>query len=217
MQNIKNFIAVHKRSLIIGGLILLLVIGFFIWQHFHPPQAADQPPAPVYETYDQSHSADGVQQAAEESGVHLDLPQQQEILQDIQASDTRRPDSVVQTIGAQLASAVKTEQVKSGADFTIVSPAKPDPTMAAGTPGQLPTLPANTPVTLNQYNIKAYPDKLIEATIYGDKSADIAYMSKVKVLGLQGYVGPTVKYDPPANTLNGRAKVTVGARITIPI
>ncbi len=72
-------------------------------------------------------------------------------------------------------------------------------------------------MTLNQYNIKAYPDKLIEVTIYGDKSADLAYMNKVKVLGMQGYVGPTVKYDPPKNTFNGKTKVTVGARITIPI
>jgi len=44
-------------------------------------------------------------------------------LQNIIDSDIQKPDSVVQTTGAQLASAVKTEQVRSGADFTIMSPA----------------------------------------------------------------------------------------------
>jgi hypothetical protein len=212
MQNIKNFIAAHKRPLIIGGLILLLVIGFLIWQRVHPPQAAEQPPAPVYQTYDQSHSADGIQQAAEQSGLHLDLGQQKEIVQDIQDSDTSKPNSVVQTTGAQLASAVKTEQVKSGADFTIVSPAKSSGTTNQSSSTALPVISANTPVTLNQYNIKAYPDRLLEVSAYGDGSGDIAYESKVKVLGMQGYVGPVVKYDP-----NKTNKVTVGARITISI
>lgn len=48
----------------------------------------------------------------------------------------------------------------------------------------LPTLAANTPVTLSQYNIKAYPDRLLEVSAYGDSSGDIAYESKVKVLGV---------------------------------
>jgi hypothetical protein len=118
---------------------------------------------------------------------------------------------------------VKTEQVKSGADFTIVSPAKPGskiPTMQQSgqaainsTNTTLPTIPANMPVTLNQYNIKAYPDRLLEVSAYGDGSADIAYESKVKILGIQGYIGPVVKYEK-RDSVN---KVTVGARVTVPI
>ena len=51
----------------------------------------------------------------------------------------------------------------------------------------------------------------MEMSVYGDGSADIAYESKVKVLGVRGYVGPAIKYDP-----NKTSKVTVGARLTVP-
>lgn len=91
------------KTKIIIVAILVIVIGlggYFIWRHFHPAATVEQPPAPVYETYTESHSADGVQQAAEQLGIHLDLGQQKEIVQVIQGNDTQKPDSVVQTTGA---------------------------------------------------------------------------------------------------------------------
>lgn len=91
--------------------------GYFIWKHYHQSR---QPPAPVYESYTESHSADGVQQAAKQSGVVLrSATAKREIVQAIQDSDTPNPDAVVQTTGAQLTSAVKTEQVKTGATLRL--------------------------------------------------------------------------------------------------
>lgn len=210
-----NYLQKYKTPLLIGGGVLGVLAGIFLWNHFHK-HVVGNPPAPVYETYEQSHSAGGVQAAAKQSGVSLTLPQEKEIIEAIQESDGKKPDSVVATTGAQLAAAVKTEQIKSGADFTIVSPSKPGESgikQASNTSSTtLPKLQDNQPVTLNQYNIKAYPDRLLEASVYGDGSGDVAYLSKVKVLGMTGYVGPTVKYDPNKTT----SKVTVGARITVP-
>jgi len=67
------------------------------------------------------------------------------------------------------------------------------------------------PVTPNQYNTKIDPDHLLGVSAYGGGSIDAAYLSKSIFGGVNGYIGPAVKYDS-----NKKNKVTVGIRLTVP-
>lgn len=82
MEN-KILAFIKKYWLVIVVVILIIVACVCTWNYFHPAATADQPSAPVYETYPESHIADGIDKAAEKSGVHLDLGQQKEVLQAI--------------------------------------------------------------------------------------------------------------------------------------
>ena len=194
------------RQLVMYAIVAaaLAVGGYLLYQHFHP----HSPVTPL--SQEQAETPQGVQEAAEQSQVHISTDQAVEIAEAIREAPARKPDRVVETTGAQLVDTVEAERIKSGADFAIVT----DPAQAGKTPvldnkiGP-PTFPADKPVTLNQYNIQAYPKALLELTAYSDKSLDVAYLRRVKVFGATGYIGPAITLSPDS--------VRVGARLTIPL
>jgi len=55
-------------------------------------------------------------------------------------------------------------------------------------------------------------NSLLEFSAYGGGSADAAYLSKAKLFGMTGYIGPAVRYDS-----HKTSKTTVGARLAMPI
>jgi hypothetical protein len=142
--------------------------------------------------------------------VHVSQAQAEEIADEIRDAPKRKPDRVVNTTGAELAKTVETERQKSGADFAIVTdPAQPDKAPVLDNKTSPPALSADKPVVLNQYNVKAYPKALLELTVYNDKTLDIAYLERVKVFGMTGYVGPALTTSPD--------KTRVGIRLSIPL
>lgn len=195
-----------RRRLVLYVLLamLLAAAGWWAWGKLHPSK-------PVTEmSQQQAETQQGVLGAAHDCGVHISHGQAVEAAQAIREVATGPPDEVVPTTGAGMPQALQQSQQQSGADIQIVTdPAKPDQKPEQPKPDQ--------PVHLNVYNVKAFPKHLLEATVYpsltgGLEAADVAYMSRVKVFGFTGYLGPVLNYDA-----DRKAKLRVGARLTVPI
>lgn len=191
----------YGGRVILAALLLIVLIAAAIWgyNHWHKPLPTTNMPQ------QQAETPQGVQEAAENAGVHISQGQAEEAAQAIQEAATRPPDSTIQTTGAGVPQALQESREEAKADFQIVTdPAKPDQKPEPLRPEQ--------PVNLNVYNVKAYPKHLLEVTVYRN-AADVAYMSRVRVFGATGYVGPVVDYDG----YRARGKVRVGVRLSVPI
>lgn len=198
---IVQWVYAHKRQIGIGTLIIaVLVGGYLLYQHFHPQQPV------TTESQQQAETPEGISLAAHNAEVTMLHSQLDEAAKQIAVLKNQPPNTVIQTVPVQVPYVVEQQREKSGADFVIVTdPANP------ATPvdlKQVEQLPENTTVTLNQYNVQAYPKHMAEVSYYSGNSGDVAYMSRVKVFGKTGYVGPVVRY--------GDNKVNVGARISVP-
>jgi hypothetical protein len=145
---------------------VLLAVGAYLIE------GQSQPSQPVtYESQLQAETPAGVEKAATAAAVPLLPMQAAMIAEEIKEAAANPPDAVVQTNGAKLEDTAKTEVQKSGGQFAIVtdpkdpakSPVLPTTTgKAVTTPANVGTISPNTPVTLNQYNIKVYPDHLFQ-------------------------------------------------------
>lgn len=191
----------HKKQIGICLLMIAVIIGgYFLWQHFHPPQPV------TTESQQQAETPEGISLAAHNAQVDMLQSQLKEAAQQIAALKNQPPNTIVQTIPVQVPYVVEQQREKAGADFAIVTDPK-NPTTSVDLK-EVAQLPANTTVTLNQYNVQAYPKRMAEVSYYSGNSGDVAYMSRIKVFGKTGYVGPVVRY--------GDNKVSVGARISVP-
>lgn len=115
--------------------------------------------------------------------------------------NNRTPDYSVKTTGSQYQQVAKTEGTKNKADAVIITPAKGSKDVSE--------IKDTDNVTLNQYNIKAYPEKEIGITIYSDREISVDYQKQVKILGSVFYAGPAVK-------ISADRGVAVGVRISKP-
>lgn len=158
-------VAQEKSILRLLVVFLSLVLTYFVWAHFHPLQTV------TLESQEQAQTVAGVQQAANAARVPISAEQDAMIASAIKQDADKTPDSVVQTTGAKLEETIQTELQKSGGQFSIVTDPKntdkvPTLTQVSGktvtTAVKAEAISPNTPVTLNQYNIKAYPDRLIQ-------------------------------------------------------
>lgn len=202
LQRIQNTPQATKVKMVIAAvsIAILGIGGYFLWQHLHPPQPV------TTESQQQAETPAGVDLAAKDA--HIDMLQSQLIdaARQIAALKNQPPKSVVQTIPVQVPYVIEQQREKAGADFAIVTdPANPSKQVDIK---QVQQLPANTTVTLNQYNVQAYPQRIAEVSYYSNNSGDVAYMSRVKVFGKTGYIGPAIKYDDN--------KIAVGARVSVP-
>lgn len=201
MMTVIQWVCSHKKQIGVCFLaIAILAGGYLLYQHFHPPQLV------TTESQQQAETPEGISLAAHNAQVDMLQSQLKEAAQQIAALKNQPPNTIVQTIPVQVPYVVEQQREKAGADFAIVTdPANPTTPVDLK---QVAQLPANTPVTLNQYNVQAYPQHMAEVSYYSGNSGDVAYMSRVKVFGKTGYVGPVVRY--------GDTKVSVGARISVP-
>jgi hypothetical protein len=142
----------HPRVVFNIALVVIVVLaGIMAWTHFHPPKSE------TFESQQVAETPVGVQQAANNAQVPLATGQAFEVAKYIQATVNTPPVATVATTGAQLQQTISQEQYKFKADFSIVTDPK-NATLAV-TPA---TIAPNTPITLNQFNIQAYPAHLLQ-------------------------------------------------------
>lgn len=165
----------HARVLLgLALAVIILLVGLLFWSRAHPP-------VPVtLVSQEQAATPAGVERAANAAQVPLSPSQATAIASAIRESEEKAPDAVVQTTEAKLEETIKAELKKSGGQFAIVTDPKH--------PDRVPVLPsakaeattASAPVILNQYNIKAYPDRLFQ--VGGSyQEVFVAYSWKVDV------------------------------------
>ncbi len=190
----------HARALICVAMgIILLLAGILVWGKLHPPVTV------TFESREEAATPAGVEKAADTAKVPLSPTQAADIASVIKENVDRAPDAVVQTTGESLDETIKTELHKAGGQFAIVTdskksaivPAPPqEKSKAVAAWEKVGTKMPGTPVTLNQYNIKAYPDRLVQVggsyqevfAAYSWK-VDVPKIPLVAPHGAVGYLG----------------------------
>ncbi len=187
-----NFIKNHKK--IIAGALAFIILGiaaYLIYGHFHPAQPV------TTESQQQAETPAGVETAADNAQVPISTGQTQETAKEIKyiVSSGQQPQYVVYTTANQAPAAEKTAQEKAGADFAIVTdPANPADTVDTS------KLPADTQISLNQYNVQAYK-KILHTVSYAPKAIDnpspkeIGYSVSRKITKDGKYLGVGVDYN----------------------
>jgi hypothetical protein len=182
-----------KKKLIIAAIAIALlgIGGYFIWQHFHQPQPV------TAESQVQAETPQGIDLAAHNNQVKMMQDQLDSAAQQIAALKNKPPDTIIQTVPYEVTKVVTQEVEKRGADFGIVTdPKSPDKPVDLN---EVAKLPADTPVTLNQYNVFAYKKIIRDVTVYpsfsgihpnGINEADYGVSRKItndgKYLGVVG-------------------------------
>jgi len=189
----------------------------------------------TYESQQRAETPQGVREAANNAQVPLSVSQETRVAQAVRESVNEPPAAVVTTTGSKLQETIKSELQKSGGRFSIITdPAHPanvpvaapsaagsagktTPATAAGA-ATVTAIPPNATVTLNQYNIKAYPDRLIQ--IGGSYQEVLAAYSwrvtvpKIPIIAPRGDVGYLGLYGHANFDQPGASRV--GILLTIP-
>lgn len=176
--------------IVVSVILFLLATAFYLgWQNMKKPEKT------VLLTQEQAQTTAGVQLAADAARVPVSAAQAREVARRIETITAKTPpERVVSTTGAAVEKTVEGLRQEKGADFSIVTnPQKP---------AEKPVLKPDEPVNLNVYNVKAYPQKLVEVGI-GVHGGDIAYLRRVNVpkvpfllpKGAVGYAGPFVRTE----------------------
>lgn len=140
------------------ALIIICIVGYFIWQHFHKAQ----PVTPM--SQQQAETPAGVELAAKNAHIAMLQGQLEEVAKQVEEYKNKPPDKIVVTEVKEIIKVV--ERAAVGADFTMVTdPAHPE--KQADLKG-IEKLPAGTSVTLNQYNVFAYRKKFQQIEITPD-------------------------------------------------
>ncbi|WP_144350828.1 hypothetical protein [Sporomusa termitida] len=152
----------HARALLgIALAVIILLTGILIWDRAHPP-------VPItLESQEQAATPTGVERAANAAQVPLSPTQVAAIAQKIKEEKDKVPDAVVQTTGTKLEETIQAELKKSGGQFAVVTDPKhpasvPVLPSASAAPAKAEPIAPAAPVILNQYNIKAYPERLFQ-------------------------------------------------------
>jgi len=156
------FSLTKRQAAILLGVLILCVAGYFIWQHYHQPQPV------TAESQQQAETLQGVDLAAKNAHITMLQSQLDEAAQQIAKLKNKPPDTIVKTVPVEVIKTVEVERQKVGADFAIVTdPKQPDKQVNFK---EIEKLPADTPVTLNQYNVFAYKKVIRGVNVYPDLS-----------------------------------------------
>ncbi len=183
LLNIKNWLAGHKLEVFV--VLELILIAFALYHLLKPPETITVMPQ------QQAETTQGVKQASENAHVEIDNAQAQEIasaIREIRVVE-KAPEYAVQTTGDKAQEASEKAQEAAGADFAIVT--NKDTTQEVK---QLDELPADTQVTLNQYNVQAYK-KHINTIEYQPTEKIVGYTHQWKVSKSGHYMGVGADYD----------------------
>ena len=188
-KKIKDWCVEHREE-IVGTFILIptvLFATFFIYQVLHRPSTNPVTPMPQ----EQAETTQGVKQASKNAQVKIDDAKAQEIASTIREIRVveKAPEYTVQTTGDKAQEASEKAQEAAGADFAIVT--NKDTTQEVK---QLDELPADTQVTLNQYNVQAYK-KHINTIEYQPTEKVVGYTHQWKVSKSGRYMGVGADYD----------------------
>ena len=183
LLNIKNWLAGHKLEVFV--VLELILIAFALYHLLKPPETITVMPQ------QQAETTQGVKQAPENAHVKIDDAQAQEIASTIREIRVveKAPEYAVYTTGDKAQEASEKAQEAAGADFAIVT--NKDTTQEVK---QLDELPADTQVTLNQYNVQAYK-KHINTIEYQPTEKVVGYTHQWKVSKSGHYMGVGADYD----------------------
>ena len=181
--NLKGFLYEHKFELFV--ILELILIAFALYHLLKPPETI------TVMSQEQAETAQGVKQASENAQVKIDDAQAQEIASTIREIRVveKAPEYTVQTTGDKAQEASQKAQEAAGADFAIVTNKD-----TAQEVKQLDELPADTQVTLNQYNVQAYK-KHINTIEYQPTEKVVGYTHQWKVSKSGRYMGVGADYD----------------------
>ena len=183
LLNIKNWLAGHKLEVFV--VLELILTAFALYHLLKPPETITVMPQ------EQAEITQGVKQASENAQVKIDNAQAQEVASTIREIRVveKAPEYTVQTTGDKAKEASEKAQEAAGADFAIVT--NKDTTQEVK---QLDELPADTQVTLNQYNVQAYK-KHINTIEYQPTEKVVGYTHQWKVSKSGRYMGVGADYD----------------------
>ena len=183
LLNITNWLAGHKLEVFV--VLELILIAFALYHLLKPPETITVMPQ------EQAETTQGVKQASENAHVEIDNAQAQEIASTIREIRVveKAPEYAVHTTGDKAQEASEKAQEATGADFAIVTNKD-----TAQEVKQLDELPADTQVTLNQYNVQAYK-KHINTIEYQPTEKVVGYTHQWKVSKSGRYMGVGADYD----------------------
>lgn len=186
----------YRIAAIIIGLAALLAIVFFVWQYTHQPQPV------TGESQQQAETQAGLELAAKNAQIEMLQSQLDEAAKQITELKNKPPNTVIKTVPVEVMKTVEVERQKSGADFAIVTdPKQPDKTVDLK---DVEKLPADTSVTLNQYNVFAYKKVIRGVNVYPDWSETARGKFKIdevtadisrRITRDGKYLGVSVGYD----------------------
>ena len=183
LLNITNWLAGHKLEVFV--VLELILIAFALYHLLKPPETI------TVMSQEQAETTQGVKQASENAHVKIDSAQAQEIASTIREIRVveKAPEQAVHTTGDKAQEASEKAQEATGADFAIVTNKD-----TAQEVKQLDELPADTQVTLNQYNVQAYK-KHINTIEYQPTEKVVGYTHQWKVSKSGRYMGVGADYD----------------------
>lgn len=189
MQKIKDWILnnKYKTAQIITAVILIVLLVFFVvkaWEAHITKPVTTMP-------QQQAETPAGVEKAASNAHIKLDSGQTKQVSETIREirMTEKEPVYIIQTTGDKAQETSEKAQEAAGADFAIVT--NKDTTQGAK---QLDELPADTQVTLNQYNVQAYK-KHINTIEYQPTENVVGYTHQWKVSKSGHYMGVGADYD----------------------
>lgn len=192
----KEELRFYSRIIVIAALIVAVI---FAWHYFAKPEAVRQI------SQDAAKTAVGQKEAADGAGIKLGDKQAAEAAKMVEEAVSRPPDKVVPSTGGTVKKDLAIIARKSDGYILVTDPAAPKETP------KLDALPHDKPLTLNVYDIKPYPKRLLEVTVYR-QAADVALLRRVTVFKRTGYLGPVVSYDADRHS-----KVRIGVRLSVPL
>lgn len=178
------------------NILIVVAIGFLIYQHFQKPPVVSVP-------HNEVTTASGLIKVTLANNFKISKYQAESFSEQIRKSEGKPPSSTIATTGSAWEEMAKKQASKVGADFSLVT----DPSK----PNQKPNPPKDCVVSLNQYNLMAYPKKLATVAYAPSKELMASYQWKIiKGSGWQGYVGPYGRFD-----LNDSKGSSAGIMITV--
>jgi hypothetical protein len=186
-----------QAVILLGVVLLVVVAGYFAYQHFNQPE-------PVTTlSQEQAETPAGVQQAADNAHINMLQSQLDEAAREITQLKNKPPEKVVVTEVKEVIKVVEKEVEKSGADFGIITdPANPDKPVNLN---EIAALPEGTTVNLNQYNVYAYRKVIRGISVMPDWSEsikkgspriqEVSYDVSRRITKDGKYIGGVVGYD----------------------
>jgi hypothetical protein len=191
----------QKHFIIAIAILLVFISGVFAYKHYNKTHELKPAIMSKEDVLKPEKVRDFVNK---NSDANLNNYQAQQVVRTVERiiETDRKPNNVSHANGSNYGQVATDYAKKHKADATIVTPA-PNETK------KMEDIKPDDNVTLNQYNVYAYPKRQVSVAYYadGDKTLDLEY--QMKLFGKHVYAGPTIKMSKDGS-------VTAGAKLTIP-
>ena len=171
-------------------ILLTALLTAYLYSVFKPAETV------TTESQKQAETVEGVKKAAENANITINTGQAQEASEKIKYiyASGEAPQYTIITTGDKARETVREEQEKSKADFSIVTD-KNNPDEAV----DLDSIPKDTKVELNQYNINAYKKVLhtveVSPNLTDRKIGSVGYTVSKRVTDSGRYMGVGVEHN----------------------